>query len=147
LLMRLAVGAPWLGRATLAVAAAVAHRWPRRAEEWFLRNLPPADHAAARRHLPPGGPLRGFTEAFAQGAQGALEDYRILAVPWGFDVERVDAPIDLWHGDADTIVALRHAELLAERLPNARLRVLPGEGHLFPMERACELLTTAARSL
>ena len=40
-------------------------------------------------------------------------------------------PIELIHGDADTIVPLTiHSGPVAARLPNARLTVLPGTGHM-----------------
>jgi pimeloyl-ACP methyl ester carboxylesterase len=44
------------------------------------------------------------------------------------------------HGNADTLVSRRHAELLAERLRAARLHVPPGLGHLFPLDHARDLL-------
>jgi pimeloyl-ACP methyl ester carboxylesterase len=64
----------------------------------------------------------------------------VYGLPWGFRVEDVAAPVELWHGNADTLVSRRHAELLAERLPAARLHVLPGLGHLFPLDHARDLL-------
>ena len=40
-------------------------------------------------------------------------------------------PIELVHGDADTIVPLTiHSLPLSQRLPNAQLIVLPGVGHM-----------------
>lgn len=43
----------------------------------------------------------------------------------------LDIPIELVHGDADTIVPLQiHAEPAARLLPGARLTVLPGAGHM-----------------
>ena len=35
------------------------------------------------------------------------------------------------HGDADTVVDPRNATLLAGRIPDATLVLLPGLGHLF----------------
>ncbi|RMD47821.1 MAG: alpha/beta hydrolase [Alphaproteobacteria bacterium] len=43
----------------------------------------------------------------------------------------LDLPVEIVQGDADTIVPLAaHAGRLAEALPRARLRVLPGIGHM-----------------
>jgi pimeloyl-ACP methyl ester carboxylesterase len=38
--------------------------------------------------------------------------------------------VRIWHGDADRIVSLHHAEYVATRIPNAELTVLAGVGHL-----------------
>jgi pimeloyl-ACP methyl ester carboxylesterase len=42
-------------------------------------------------------------------------------------------------GDLDTVVDPRNSELLAERIPDARLRIFPGTGHLFFWERPAEV--------
>jgi pimeloyl-ACP methyl ester carboxylesterase len=35
------------------------------------------------------------------------------------------------HGSADTVVDPRNSQLLAERIPDAQLRLFPDLGHLF----------------
>ena len=47
----------------------------------------------------------------------------------------IRAPTLVVHGTADNVIDVRNAELLAERIPNARLELLPGAGHLFFWER------------
>ncbi|HSP73318.1 MAG TPA: alpha/beta hydrolase [Gaiellaceae bacterium] len=42
-------------------------------------------------------------------------------------------------GDEDNVVDWRNSQLLAERIPNARLQVFPGVGHLFFWERPAEV--------
>jgi pimeloyl-ACP methyl ester carboxylesterase len=42
-------------------------------------------------------------------------------------------------GDEDNVIDWRNSELLAERIPNARLQVFPGTGHLFFWERPDEV--------
>jgi 3-oxoadipate enol-lactonase len=42
-------------------------------------------------------------------------------------------------GDEDNVIDWRSSQVLAERLPNARLRVFPGTGHLFFWERPDEV--------
>ncbi|HET9542511.1 MAG TPA: hypothetical protein VFP02_05500, partial [Acidimicrobiales bacterium] len=71
--------------------------------------------------------------------QGVVDDYRTLAHPWGVSVGAT-APVTIWQGDADTMVPLRHAEALAEHLPEAGLTVWPGEGHLGPVTHIDEIL-------
>jgi pimeloyl-ACP methyl ester carboxylesterase len=44
---------------------------------------------------------------------------------------RIRAPTLVMHGTADTVVDIRNAKLLATRIPDAELNVLPDLGHLF----------------
>jgi len=60
----------------------------------------------------------------AQAAAGAAFDaYDRLAA--------VATPTLVQHGDADVVIDPRNADLLAELLPNARVELFPGAGHLF----------------
>ena len=48
----------------------------------------------------------------------------------------IAAPTLILHGDADRVVPVQNARLLAERLPHADLRILSGGGHLVFIEQA-----------
>ncbi|HEX2303697.1 MAG TPA: alpha/beta fold hydrolase [Gaiella sp.] len=48
----------------------------------------------------------------------------------GIDLGRIETPTLVLHGSEDNAVDVRNAALLAERIPNARSRVLEG-GHMF----------------
>jgi pimeloyl-ACP methyl ester carboxylesterase len=52
----------------------------------------------------------------------------------GCEVERIDAPALVLHGDADAIVPVENGRALAARLPNARYVELPGRGHNVQLE-------------
>jgi 3-oxoadipate enol-lactonase len=52
----------------------------------------------------------------------------------GCEVERIDAPALVVHGDADLIVPVENGRALASRLPNARYVELPGRGHNVQLE-------------
>jgi 3-oxoadipate enol-lactonase len=47
----------------------------------------------------------------------------------GVDVERIAVPALVIHGELDRVVPVSNGRLLASRLPNAELVVLPGGGH------------------
>ena len=47
---------------------------------------------------------------------------------------RVTAPTLVLFGEHDAVVPPGNAELLAARLPNARVEILPNAGHVFPFE-------------
>lgn len=50
-------------------------------------------------------------------------------------LQRIEAPALVIHGREDRIVPLANAEILAERIPHARLRILDGAGHLYATEQ------------
>jgi 3-oxoadipate enol-lactonase len=52
----------------------------------------------------------------------------------GTEVERIDTPALVLHGDADVIVPVENGRALASRLPNARYVELPGRGHNVQLE-------------
>jgi 3-oxoadipate enol-lactonase len=60
----------------------------------------------------------------------ALDRYHEVGVP----VERIDVPALVIHGDLDAVVPIANGRLLASRLPNAELVVLPGRGHAPMLE-------------
>jgi 3-oxoadipate enol-lactonase len=46
----------------------------------------------------------------------------------------IAAPTLVVHGEADRMVPVANAHLLAERIPGAELRLWPGAGHLYPTD-------------
>jgi pimeloyl-ACP methyl ester carboxylesterase len=50
-------------------------------------------------------------------------------------LSRIAAPTLVVTGDADTLIPASNSRLLAERIPGARLRSIPGAGHDFPADR------------
>jgi pimeloyl-ACP methyl ester carboxylesterase len=63
-------------------------------------------------------------------AHAPLFDLVLFNRHWGFELSDISVPIHLWQGDADNIVPLEHGEHLASLIPNADLRIRPGESHL-----------------
>jgi pimeloyl-ACP methyl ester carboxylesterase len=82
--------------------------------------------------------------AFAQGAVGMAADLAGYCLqPWGFEPDAVEAKTLLLYGSQDPIAAPRHGRWWQAQLPDARLEVAHGEGHLLvvPMwSRALEHL-------
>jgi 3-oxoadipate enol-lactonase len=71
--------------------------------------------------------------------------YRFYAK--GIEVERIDAPALVLHGDADRIVPVENGRALAARLPNAEYVELPGRGHNLPLEEPETFTRLAGRFL
>lgn len=133
-----------MARAALAVAAAAARHAPGLTMRWSHGQLSPAEQAAAERNRGVLADLDWFLDAFGQGTAGVAEDYRVYSDPWGFDLSDVRTRTLLWNGDDDSLVPLRHAQLLAERIPGATLEVVRGAGHLLPYDRIGALLSELA---
>lgn len=71
--------------------------------------------------------------------QAMLHDVVIFGRDWGFELGGIITPVYLLYGDADNIVPLKHGEHMAQRLPNAELRVRVGEGHLGGLGASAEI--------
>ena len=78
---------------------------------------------------------RNAGEAFRQGGRNPAHDLSLEARPWGVPLERIEVPVELWHGEDDGVVAPDQARLLAGALPIANEHYLPGEGHFSLVAR------------
>lgn len=87
--------------------------------------------------------LANYLEAFRRGSGGVAQDLRVLTRPWGFRLSDIQVPTWIHHGDADTTVPVRHAELFAAAIPGATLRLHPGQGHFSILDTAPDILATA----
>ncbi len=72
-----------------------------------------------------------FREALRPGVEGTVDDYRTISFDWPFSIEKIQAPVNLWHGEEDTIVPISHGRYLQEHIPAAKLTVVPNEGHFL----------------
>jgi pimeloyl-ACP methyl ester carboxylesterase len=131
---------PAVARIMLATSGRLARMSPKTAMKSFEKQLNDSDRAVALGLGDPNEVMALFTQAFLRGARGVVADYAAIAQPWGFDVERIDTPLAIFHGDADTMVPLRHGEELARRVPGAQLTIWPGEGHLGTITHVGEIL-------
>lgn len=61
---------------------------------------------------------------------------RFVSALW---LHRLRQPTLVLHGDADPIVPVANARILAARIPDARLVTVPGGGHLFLLTRPQEM--------
>lgn len=68
--------------------------------------------------------------AVASGPGGLIDDDVAYVTPWGCDPAAITAPTLLLHGDQDRVVPSTHSVWLAETIPGAQLRLMPGEGHI-----------------
>ncbi len=85
--------------------------------------------------------MDSFREAFRPGVEGTIWDGSLYARPWGFRLEEIRIPVELWHGEADVIVPPAMGHHMADRIPNCRARFCPGEGHFsLPLKYLPEII-------
>jgi pimeloyl-ACP methyl ester carboxylesterase len=78
-----------------------------------------AAHAAARIRI-----------AVGAGIWGWFDDDLAFTKPWGFPLNKIVAPVTVWHGTEDRFVPFSHGAWLAQKLPGAHRALRTGEGHL-----------------
>ena len=86
--------------------------------------------------MSPYSSLRELTAEVYPWVPGALLRYPLDT---GSHLPGIAGPVLLVHGDADTLIALRHSRRLQQVLPSAQVLVVPGAGHNdlhdFPLYR------------
>ena len=115
-------------------------RWPERSIRATLGQIPRSDADVMSRPEVLSAYIDSYRRTPSTTARAAAQDFALFASQWGFRLEDVTIPVDVWHGDDDRNVPMSHGRLQAERMPQARLHVCPGEGHLLALDRLDEIL-------
>ena len=71
-----------------------------------------------------------FRRALEKSFYGWIDDDLAFIRDFGFDISKIDKPVVLWQGDDDFMVPKAHSEWLARHIPGAKLRFVPGHGHI-----------------
>jgi pimeloyl-ACP methyl ester carboxylesterase len=133
-----------LARLAIKQATRTAERSPEKFSRRFDKDLSAPDLELHRDPAFRQAVREIFLESTRHGPAGVVHEYMLSGTRWGLRFEEVDFPIQLWHGEADAIVPLHHAEYVAGRLANAKLTVLPGTGHLHTPARWHDYFAGAA---
>jgi pimeloyl-ACP methyl ester carboxylesterase len=139
-MLGLATAHPAVARMILGTTGRLARIAPKTAMKSFDKQLGDADRAVMSTLGSPSDAMALFTQAFTHGAHGVVADYVALAQPWGVTVDAIRVPMTVFHGDADSMVPPSHGEELAARVPDARLTVWPGDGHLGTVAHVDDVL-------
>jgi len=75
--------------------------------------------------------LANRREALRRGVDGWADETVAITGEWDFDLSDVVVETHWWHGSEDTTVPLAAARRLVALLPNCRLHVVEGRGHLL----------------
>jgi pimeloyl-ACP methyl ester carboxylesterase len=74
--------------------------------------------------------LGTFKAGLAPGVEGWVEDDLAFLAPWGFDVEQLRVPVQVWQGAQDLMVPPDHGRWLHANVPGAEGGIAPDAGHL-----------------
>jgi len=142
--MAAAARVPWLFEAVAAVLAGVVRRFPRFFYDQSNRDKPPADMLWLAHPAVAGDNLNTLRESMRAGGSGYVQDIRVLALPWEISPGDIHVPVELWHGDRDNVIPIHHGFYLAATIPDATLRICPGEGHMLIWNHVAEIMSRAA---
>ena len=95
-----------------------------------MRSFPPADRSVLAEWGPPDLALAFVREALRQGTEGCVLDYRIFGDPWGFSLEEIRVPVQIWEGSDDRTGPPGYRAFLQRHIAHATVTVVPGEGHI-----------------
>lgn len=121
---------------------------PRLAPAQFIKGagavLPEADRAivSASREFQDGF-IHMVREATKQGTRGAFHESLLSVTPYGFSLQDIQMPIQLWHGEADQNIPVEMARYAASTLPKCEAKFYPNEGHLSLFKKHAEEIIRA----
>jgi pimeloyl-ACP methyl ester carboxylesterase len=90
--------------------------------------LPPVDQSIATGEWAD-REAAGMRRALEHGFDGWVDDDLAFVQPWGFAVEDIRVPVQIWQGEVDRLVPWAHGQWLAERIPGAQFTLAEGQGH------------------
>jgi pimeloyl-ACP methyl ester carboxylesterase len=111
----------------------------------YARFTPPGDREVLLRPDVSEMFLDDLSENGGRSMRALVADGILFTRDWGFEPHEIDVPIWWWHGDADNIVPLAHAEWFVPRLKHATMYVRPGESHLGGLGIATEVIDHVTR--
>jgi pimeloyl-ACP methyl ester carboxylesterase len=71
-----------------------------------------------------------FREGLRNGFWGWFDDDIAFSHGWGFELDQINVPVNVWQGSKDRMVPFAHGRWLTEHVSSARVHLLPEHGHL-----------------
>ncbi len=129
LMWRVAARSPRLIRLFLSLTKPNLKVDPAKIRRQMSRSLPPGEAVLFEKP----GRLEAFmastSEAMRPGIQGIAWDTHLCGRPWDFQLEEIQFPVRLLHGEADRNVPVAVARRVAAAIPACQATFYPGEGH------------------
>lgn len=115
---------------------------PKKVEDRMASSFPPEDIKAIEESGSKDMLFTNFREGYKQSWDGPAQDDIIINSSWGFRLEDIQTRFDVWQGEIDKNIPVNQGEYQHKLLPSSRLRVLPGQAHLYLLTYWREVLET-----
>jgi pimeloyl-ACP methyl ester carboxylesterase len=69
-------------------------------------------------------------KGLAVSFDGWIDDDIAFVQPWGFELNAIKVPVQIWQGDQDLMVPHAHSYWLEKHIPGSSLNFVPGHGHI-----------------
>lgn len=139
----MAVRSPLLLRLVMYFGAREAQSAPER--YWERMNMTPLCPADVAWRLNNADIARVYVESiretFINGSTPFSDDTMLVARDWGFRLEAVSVPVQLWHGLEDRFTPVPMGQHIAERLPVCDAHFIPDAGHALLFSHWQPILT------
>ena len=76
----------------------------------------------------------------SRNGAGMVDEYHAFVGPWGFGLDDIDVPTQVYQGTADTLVAPAWGKVLADGITGAELTEYDGEGHMIALSRRADIV-------
>ena len=133
----------WLIGAALGLTVRKTAQDPEHAVKNIPASLPQADKDVFARPDMQAMDRVDLVEAYRQGVRGVAREISILLHPWGFRLEDIRVPVNLWHGEEDTAVPLNMGKYIACTIPHCEATFIAGQGHMMLFNYWREILSQA----
>jgi pimeloyl-ACP methyl ester carboxylesterase len=111
-----------------------------RAFDFYISISPEGDQRVFRRPEMREMFMDDLLRSSRKGTRSLTYDARLFLRDWGFSLRDIQVPVRWWHGDADNLVPLSHAEHVVGIIPDAQLTIRHGESHLGSLDAAPEII-------
>ena len=92
--------------------------------------LPKPDRQLLREYPDYGiGFIKGSQEAFRQGIEAVVQEWKLYVRDWGFELEEIQQPVTLWYGASDKMTPVYRGRYLHGVLPNSSLLIREDQGY------------------